>query len=34
VLAGLAAGDRVVTDPVKAAIALKASAEKPQADRK
>lgn len=34
VLAGLAAGDRVVTDPVKAAIALKASAEKPQTDRK
>jgi len=34
VLAGLAAGDRVVTDPVKAAIALKAPAEKPQTDRK
>jgi len=34
VLAGLAAGDRVVADPVKAAIALKASAEKPQTDRK
>jgi RND family efflux transporter MFP subunit len=34
VLAGLAAGDRVVADPVKAAIALKASVEKPQTDRK
>jgi len=34
VLAGLAAGDRVVADPVKAAIALKASAEKPQTERK
>jgi RND family efflux transporter MFP subunit len=34
VLAGLAAGDRVVTDPVRAAIALKAAAEKPQTDRK
>ena len=34
VLAGLAAGDRVVTDPVRAAIALKASAERPQTDRR
>jgi len=33
VLAGLASGDRVVADPVKAAIALKAAAEKPQTSR-
>ncbi|MDE2442385.1 MAG: efflux RND transporter periplasmic adaptor subunit [Betaproteobacteria bacterium] len=34
VLAGLAAGDRVVTDPVKAAITLKGVGEKAQPDRR
>lgn len=34
VLAGLAAGDRVVTEPIKAAIALKAPPDKSPADRR